>query len=55
MAITKTAKNMTITIKNNYLSISKTFEETAEVVDILATKGNVKLISNKKVIIKGNE
>jgi hypothetical protein len=54
MVINKTEKNLYVTIKQNYVSQSKIFVETAEKVEIAATKENLTLSSNKKVQIKGN-
>lgn len=55
MAINKSAKNLYVTIDNKYYSIAKTFVETAEKVEIIATEENLTLISNKKVQLKGNK
>jgi hypothetical protein len=55
MAINKSAKNLYIRIKGNYISQSQTFLETAEKVEIVATKENLNLISSKKVQMKGNK
>jgi hypothetical protein len=55
MAINKNAKNLTVKIKNNYTSMSQTIYETAERVEIIATKENLTLNSNKKVQLKGNK
>ncbi|MCV9926741.1 hypothetical protein OIU83_03730 [Flavobacterium sp. LS1R49] len=55
MAINKTAKNLTIEIKNKYTCIAKTIYETTGKVEIVATKDNLTLVSNKKVIIRGNK
>lgn len=55
MAINKTAKNLVIEIDNKYTSISKTFIETAEKVEVAATAENLVIASNKKVAIKGNK
>lgn len=55
MAINKTAKNLYIRIKGNYISESKIFLETAEKIEIVATEENLNLTSNKKVQIKGNK
>ncbi|WP_269236280.1 hypothetical protein [Flavobacterium flavigenum] len=55
MAINKNAKNLYVRLKGNYNSESQTFLETAEKVEIVAIKENLKLISNKKVQIKGNK
>lgn len=55
MAINKTAKNLKIKIKNTHMSFSGTMQETAEKVEIIATKENLTLISVKKINIKGNK
>jgi phage gp45-like len=55
MAINKSAKNLYITIDNKYYSLSKTFIETAEKIEIVATEKNLTLLSNKKVQMKGNK
>ncbi|EKT3967465.1 hypothetical protein NTJ12_002556, partial [Flavobacterium psychrophilum] len=55
MAINKTAKNMYINIKGTHTVIAKEIVITAEKVSIIATKGDLTLISNKKVIIKGKD
>lgn len=55
MAINKSAKNLYIRIKDNYINLSQTFVETAEKIEIVATKENLNLISNKKVQMKGNK
>jgi hypothetical protein len=55
MAITKTANNITIKVKNNYVATSKTIDENSGKIEIVATKENLTLISNKKINIKGNK
>jgi hypothetical protein len=55
MAINKNAKNLYIKLKNNYTCFAQTIYETAEKVEIIATKENLTLISNKKVNLKGNK
>ncbi|WP_185965947.1 hypothetical protein [Flavobacterium sp. ZT3R18] len=55
MAINKSAKNLYITIDNKYYSLAKTFVETADKVEIIATEENLTLISNKKIQLKGNK
>jgi hypothetical protein len=52
MAIYKTAKNFCSTIKGDYTCTAKEIEKTSEEVEILAIKGNIELISNRKIIIK---
>lgn len=51
MAINKTANNLKIKIKNNYISSAKTIHEESDKIEIIATKENLTLISGKKVII----
>jgi hypothetical protein len=55
MAINKTAKNMYITIAGDFTRTAKEIEKTSEKITILATKGDIELISNRKVVIKGNK
>lgn len=55
MAITKTARNLNVKIKNNYISVVKEINETSEKIEIVATKENLILISNKKINIRGNK
>jgi hypothetical protein len=55
MAINKTAKNLTVIIKDKHICMAKSIEETAEKVTIVATHDDLNLISNKKVVIKGNK
>lgn len=55
MAINKSAKNLIIEIDNKYTSVSKTFKEVSEKVEVAATVENLILSSNKKVAIKGNK
>jgi hypothetical protein len=52
MGIFKTAKNLTVTIENKHTVTAKIIEETAEKVTIVATHGDLNLISNRKIIIK---
>lgn len=55
MAIRKNAKNMTITVKNDYnLTVGGKLEKIAENINIEAKKGNLVLASNKKIISKDN-
>ena len=51
MAIKKIAKNLFITLRENYVSTSKTYVENAEKVEIVATGQNLVLASNKKISI----
>ena len=55
MAIKKTAKNLYVIVKGEYTGMSKTFYETAGGVEIVATKGNLGLGSNKKVCVTGKK
>jgi hypothetical protein len=55
MAINKSAKNLNVKIKNNYICLVKEMEETSEKIEIVATKENLTLISNKKINIRGNK
>nr|WP_315239268.1 hypothetical protein [uncultured Flavobacterium sp.] len=55
MAINKTAKNIYIKVNGAYTISAGTFIETANKITITATKGNLNLISNKKIIITGKE
>ena len=52
MAINKTAKNFYSTIKGDYSLTAKIIEKTSEEVEILATNGDIELISNRKIFIK---
>jgi hypothetical protein len=52
MAINKTSKNMYIAIKGDFNRSAKEIEKTSEKVTIIATKGDIELISNRKIIIK---
>jgi hypothetical protein len=52
MGIFKTAKNLTVTIENKHTVTAKIIEETAEKVTIVATHGDLNLISNHCCPIK---
>ena len=55
MAIIKNAKNMTIIVNNNYnLNVGGKLEKIAEKINVEATKGNLVLASNKKIVSKDN-
>ena len=55
MAIIKTAKNMTITVKSDYnLTVGGKLEKIADKINVEATKGNLVLASNKKIVSKDN-
>lgn len=53
MAIIKTAKNITINVKGQYTMIAGTITEVAHKIIITATKENLVLGSNKKVVMQG--
>lgn len=55
MAIYKTAKNLKIKIKKSYNCFSKTFYETSDKIEIVATKENLTLYSGNKIKIRGNK
>lgn len=55
MAINKIAKNLTVTINEKHLCMAKTIEETSEKITIVATEDDLNLVSNKKIVIKGNK
>lgn len=56
MAIRKNAKNMTITVKNDYnLTVGGKLEKIAEKINVEAKKGNLVLSSNKKIVSDGNK
>jgi len=55
MAINKTARNLNVKIKNGYTSLSKTIHEESGKIEIVATKENLTLTSNKKINITGNK
>ena len=55
MAIRKTAKNIIIEVKSDYnLSVGGKLEKIAEKINVEAKKGNLVLVSNKKIISKDN-
>lgn len=53
MAIVKKAKNINIQVANNYTSLCKVSYEESEEVIMEATKGNLNLSSQKRVIMQG--
>lgn len=53
MAIIKKAKNINIQVANNYTSLCKVSYEESEEVIMEATKGNLNLSSQKRVIMQG--
>lgn len=56
MAIRKTAKNISISVKDAYtLSVGKKAEKIAKKINAEATKGNLVLASNKKILSHGNK
>ncbi len=55
MAILKQAKNIDIKVVDKYhLFVGKKLEKVAEKINIEATKKNLELISNKRILSKGN-
>jgi len=53
MAIRKNAKNISIRVQNEYnLIVGGKLEKIADEINLEATKGNLVLISNKKIISK---
>ncbi|AYN04687.1 hypothetical protein EAG11_11310 [Flavobacterium sp. 140616W15] len=55
MGICKKAKNMYINVKGTHTVIAGEIFEIAEKISIVATKDDLKLISNKKNIVKGKD
>lgn len=56
MAINKTAKNIKITVKENYnLIVGGKIEKITNQFNIESTHENLKLISNKKITSDGNK
>ncbi len=56
MAIIKQAKNMTIKVDDEYLlMVGGKLEKIASKINIEATKGNLVLSSNKKIVSHGNK
>ena len=56
MAIRKNAKNMTIIVKNDYnLTVGGKLEKIAEKINVEATKENMILASNKKIVSTDNK
>ena len=56
MAIRKTAKNMTMTVKSNYnLAVGGKLQKIAQEINVEAKKDNLILASNKKVVSDGNK
>lgn len=54
MAIIKQARNINIRVKNNSVIMARKITETAEIIIVDATKENLILNSNKKIIANGN-
>jgi len=54
MAIIKQAKNIRITVRGNYTAYFGTLIKTAEKLNVEATKGNLTLNSNKKIVANSN-
>lgn len=55
MGINKRARNISITVREEYFVKSGVLTESADSIKIEATKENLELISNKKVVLKGKE
>ena len=56
MAIRKTAKNIIIEVKSDYnLTVGGKLEKIAEKINVEATKENMILASNKKIVSTGNK
>lgn len=53
MAIIKKAKNITIKVNKDYTLVAGAITEIADKITITATKGNLTLSSNKKIIMQG--
>lgn len=54
MAITKTAKSMTVDITKKYIVMAGKIEKTAETIKLVATCGNIELYSEKKIKLNGS-
>jgi hypothetical protein len=55
MAIRKNAKNISIKVQNEYnLNVGGKLEKIAGKINVEAKKGNLVLVSNKKIISKDN-
>ncbi len=56
MAIRKQAKNMTITVDSDYkLIVGGKLEKLAQKINVEATRENLILASNKKIVSDGNK
>ncbi len=56
MAINKTSKNRTITVKEDYnLMVGGKLEKITNQFNVESTKENLILISNKKIVSNGNK
>jgi hypothetical protein len=56
MAINKQGKNITIIVQNEYdLQVGDKLEKIANKLNVEATKGNLVLASNKKIVSDGNK
>ena len=56
MSITKTAKNITIKVKEDYkLIVNGKMEKIANEVNIEATEENLTLVSNSKINLRSNK
>lgn len=56
MAIRKTAKNITINVKDSYnLNVGKEAKKIANKINVEAKSDNLILATNKKIVSKGNK
>ncbi|MDF2932148.1 MAG: hypothetical protein K0R36_1479 [Chryseobacterium sp.] len=56
MAIRKTAKNIIVKVNDTYnLSVGRKAEKIAQKINTEATKGNLVIASNKKILSHGNK
>lgn len=56
MAIRKNAKNISIRVSNNYnLTVGGKLEKIADEIFVYATRKNLTLASNKKIVSNGNK
>ena len=56
MAIHKKAKNMIITVKSDYnVMVGGKLEKITNKFNVEATKGNLNIMSNKKIVSDGNK
>lgn len=55
MAINKQAKNITINVKNKYVSYSGNLTKTTKRLNVESVNENLSLNSNKKIVANGNK